>query len=82
MLCGWGGGGETNILVASIGEDDDGETGEGLYGTLPGEDMYFAPVDEGVALDEVGEHEDDEIPDGDECDYRCVFEGVEAAQEG
>jgi hypothetical protein len=74
--------GQTNILVAGICEDYDGEAGECLHGALPGEDVDFASVDQCIALDEVREHEDDQVADCYERDDGCILERVESPEEG
>jgi hypothetical protein len=50
-------------LVACVGEDDDGEGGEGGDGTGPLEDADGAAVGEGVTFEEVGDDEDYEVGD-------------------
>lgn len=52
-----------HVLVAGVGEDDDGEAGEGFDGSGPGEVAHRAGLVEGVACDEVGEDNYDEIGD-------------------
>ena len=67
--------------MTCIGEDDDGEAGEGGDGTRPLEDADGAAGVEGVAFEIVGDDEDDEVGDGEKGDDAGVLERVEPSEE-
>lgn len=74
-----------HVLVARVGEDDDGEGGERGHDAGPFEDAQgrlVVSVGEGVVFREVVDHQDDQVPDGDQGDDRGVLERVQPAQEG
>ena len=71
-----------HVLVACVCKDDDGEGSECADRAGPFEDPDGAARGESVAFDVVGYDEDDEVGDGEESDYRGVFERVKTAEEG
>jgi hypothetical protein len=67
--------------VACVTKNNDRECSERRYWAGPLKDTDRAALSDGVALDVVGDDEDNEIGDGEEGYNAGVFEGVEAAQE-
>ncbi|KAJ8113549.1 hypothetical protein OPT61_g4344 [Boeremia exigua] len=71
-----------HVLVARVREDDDREGGKCADRAGPFKDAHCAARGERVALDVVGNDEDDQVGDGEEGDDGGVLERVEAAEEG
>ena len=63
-----------HVLVACVGKNHDREGGEGADGAGPLEDSDCTARGDGVAFDVVRDDEDDEVGNGEEGDYRRVFE--------
>lgn len=72
---------ETYILVARICEHNDRETGEGIHRSTPFKVMNLSTILEGIALDEVGHDQDDQISDGDQGNDASVFQRIESPKE-
>lgn len=68
--------------MACVSEDDDRKGGESANGAGPFKYSNSATRVDSVALDIAGYNKDDEVGDGEKCNYGRVFEGVETAKEG
>lgn len=62
-----------HVLVTCVCKDYNGKAGKDSDWTCPSEDADFAAVLKGVAFDEVGYHQDDEVGDRAEGNYRGVL---------
>ena len=72
-----------HVLMARVGEHDDGERGQRGNSTGPGEDAQgrrIVAIGQRVMRGEVVHDQDDKVADRDERDDRGVFERVEPAQ--
>lgn len=68
--------------MTCVGEDDDGEAGQGLDRALPVDVGDRAAIGDGIAFDEMGKNENDEVANCYKCDNAGILERVEAAEEG
>jgi hypothetical protein len=67
--------------VACVSKNDYGECRERRHRSRPLKDADGTTISDSVALDVVGDDEDDKVGNGKEGHDAGVFEGVEAAQE-
>ena len=63
----------THVLVASVRKDNDGEAAEGGDQTTPADYANVAAVFHGVAHDEMRQHQNHQVADGDESNDARVL---------
>lgn len=68
------------VLVARIGKDDDGETGQDRDDALVGHNANIALETHVIALCKVVDNQDNKITNGYESDDAGVLERVESAE--
>jgi hypothetical protein len=71
-----------HVLMAGIGKDDDGETGQDRDDTLVGHDTDIALETHVIAFCKVVNNKHDQITDRNERNDAGILEGVESAEEG
>ena len=69
------------ILVARVSKNDEWEAAKRRHCTLPLEVRDAASIRHCVALDEVGDDQDDQVGDRNQGNDAGVFEGVEPPKE-
>jgi hypothetical protein len=71
--------GATDILMTCICENNDRKAAQRGNQASPAYDANLASVRLGITFEKVGQHEDDEIADGDEGDHARIFEGIKTS---
>ena len=70
---------KTNILVAGVRKDNDWKTAKRCNSSSPLHISDFASICHCISFGKVKDHEDDEISNGDQCNYASVLERVKSA---
>ena len=70
---------KTNILVASVSKDNDWKTTKRCNSSTPVHISDFASICHCISFDKVIDYEDDEISNGDQCNYASILEGIKSA---